>query len=836
MNSLFTVAPNDQSIFYLYQIFGTMETDFPSGFQTISTLMSAMFQSINTVALVLGSIMVVYTTVAGILKTAHEGEFLGKNWNSLWVPLRTVMGISSLFPTAAGYSLLQIMMMWFIVQGVGAADTVWNSVINFLNTNHSPYGGIVAGGSSAGTSASSGGTATKTVTSEMSQLFQLLSCQASALRTDPDGVGTSSYSNAYYCAVPLNATSKFCTAGESLTSLTDSPQLSTNAPKNTLYTLQFGPSGACGNIQFPNPQTYIDTTNTAAQQNGTPIPACTATDVTSVMTCAGLKAQIPALQAVIDTMASTASLVAEADHDYLEFSQGMVYPSVTGGTKPPPILPIPTPEWINNYCKANNIASNACCTLSNYPNSKTCQPNTSFPAPFINDASSPTAYTNTSAAAAGLYWTYNILPVLSAAQSNIPQIMTSAYQLAISTAVSAATPPVSGWMATAESNGWLLAGAYYFQIASMSSSMTSAKMPPLGVQVTDSSSISSTSMGNYRNNLTTASTILSSITSSNSSIITNSPLPANFQSAGGLIGDATNDVISAFQGLISNASWNSNPVLAAQSFGENLIGQAMWIYGVYIGVASAILVAGYFDFMALGSGDPTSPLGAMVNFLVNTTMTLIFIFEGWAFSFGGMLAVYLPLVPYIIFTFSAIGWFTSVLEAMVAAPFVALGVLSPSGQHEILGRAEPGVLILLNTFLRPTLTVFGMMGGMLLAPVVISMINTGFGMVMFTVNNSPGPAETFIFISCYSTFVISAMNKCFATIYLVPERVLMWIGGQGASYGEAEGLGAVKASAEKASSAAGQFASGSLKALDKIKPKKKKGGGGGGAGGALEGE
>ncbi len=127
--ALFDLASNDQAVYYLGQIFGTVGVvlNAPTG----SGILGTMFQVFNTALLAIGALIVTYTTIVGVVLTAQEGKFLGQRWHSLWIPLRTVMGITALMPTASGYCAIQVVMMWFIVQGVGAADQVWNKVIDY---------------------------------------------------------------------------------------------------------------------------------------------------------------------------------------------------------------------------------------------------------------------------------------------------------------------------------------------------------------------------------------------------------------------------------------------------------------------------------------------------------------------------------------------------------------------------------------------------------------------------------------------------------------------------------------------------------------------------------
>src|SRR5579864_2112891 len=130
LTNLFGIALNDQSVYYLGRVFGNVGTVLPG---TGPALMGAMFKTFNTAVLSMGAILVTYTTGAGIILTAHEGDFLGKDFHSLWLPLRTVTGIAALAPTSTGYSAIQIFMMWVILQGVGAADVLWGTVLNYFN-------------------------------------------------------------------------------------------------------------------------------------------------------------------------------------------------------------------------------------------------------------------------------------------------------------------------------------------------------------------------------------------------------------------------------------------------------------------------------------------------------------------------------------------------------------------------------------------------------------------------------------------------------------------------------------------------------------------------------
>jgi defect-in-organelle-trafficking protein DotA len=126
----FAPPPSDLSVIYLSNIFGVVDGVL-SG--TGSQIFGRMMGVFNASLLALGSMLLIYTIIVGTLYTAHEGEFLGRQWSSIWIPLRSVLGVSLLVPKASGYSMIQIIVMWVVIQGVGAADKVWNAALDYLN-------------------------------------------------------------------------------------------------------------------------------------------------------------------------------------------------------------------------------------------------------------------------------------------------------------------------------------------------------------------------------------------------------------------------------------------------------------------------------------------------------------------------------------------------------------------------------------------------------------------------------------------------------------------------------------------------------------------------------
>lgn len=116
---LFTVPDTDKSKLWV------LDTLFPE--DLAQSPLSSMFTILNSAVLLVGGILAAYTLIAGTMSTAHDGEMLGKKWSSMWIPVRTALGTAMILPVNGGFCAAQVMVLWLINQGVGLADSIWNT-------------------------------------------------------------------------------------------------------------------------------------------------------------------------------------------------------------------------------------------------------------------------------------------------------------------------------------------------------------------------------------------------------------------------------------------------------------------------------------------------------------------------------------------------------------------------------------------------------------------------------------------------------------------------------------------------------------------------------------
>jgi len=87
------------------------------------TILASLFQITNSGLLVIGGIFACYLWWRKLASVAHDGTIFGKGQHMMWDPIRIVLGIASLVPTANGWALSQLLMLWAAsLFGVGIAN------------------------------------------------------------------------------------------------------------------------------------------------------------------------------------------------------------------------------------------------------------------------------------------------------------------------------------------------------------------------------------------------------------------------------------------------------------------------------------------------------------------------------------------------------------------------------------------------------------------------------------------------------------------------------------------------------------------------------------------
>lgn len=719
------VNGTDKSLLLLGQIFGTVDGAL---FGTGSHVMGVMFGVYNSAVIFLGGIVLIYTIVVGVLNTAQEGEVMGRKWSSHWITLRVALGFALLIPKASGYCLIQILVMWLVVQGVGAADTLWGNTVHYIKNG----GTLVSTGVSKKDA--------EAIIQQAGKVLQMQTCVYNAqkiynnlhseqlplsLQVGPPRLEGSGYSH-YVIYFPDVTTQK-------------DPLKMKGMCGNITWSVQGGDQFAemqrMANWQMVQDlqsyaQSYIDTgyANNQTADPKTP-PSFNLDDDRS--------AEMAILGAALDYIAISDKAVREsntANQDALAkdldsstnegwITAGAYYSMLTKhansvksdkdllGTINDFNLSDITDKIENNKCSSHDAPMYK--LQQGMFHGKNCQNITHR------------IIENSRYHFVGIKRDCSVL----GSKSKVRQLATKCTSSSVDYGMNYLTgqalkriqhPDVQG--ETFTKDGWFIGAA-------------------VGVNVIGG-------MG-----FATGSVAAGAVT----------------------LGLATglDSVMGAFIGTFSKA--NMDPILGLSVMGKVLINVAgaWWIL-----LAVAMTGISYGTGLMACASSLYWAQQAFTNWMIPLMTTLCTLF----FTSGAVLEFYVPFIPYIIFLFGAMGWFMGVIESMVAAPLVAIGLAHPES-HEAFGRAEPALMLLTNIFLRPSLMIIGFISAILLSYVGLKLLNMGMtnAMKMISQGGKFGPFDFLVFpiamIIIYTMIVLQIVNKSFALINEVPNKVLRWIGG-----------------------------------------------------------
>ena len=216
-------------------------------------------------------------------------------------------------------------------------------------------------------------------------------------------------------------------------------------------------------------------------------------------------------------------------------------------------------------------------------------------------------------------------------------------------------------------------------------------------------------------------------------------------------------------------------------------------------------------------------------------MPIVMVVLTTLFGAGISFAVILPLTPFFLFWAGQVAWILGVIEMMIAAPLLLLGLTTPGG-HQHFGHMMPGIKMMIGVVLRPVLMVLGLLVGMVLTFVLIRFSSQAFQVVAQQILNFAGSSSNYtgnmssqvsmtkgiiacILVFTFCSFMMMAFTKCFSTIYVIPEKVTQWIGGVADKAGAQElqqMSSGISGAAEKGASAGGSSAEKGMSATQKF--------------------
>lgn len=692
--SAFTVVTDDYFINVLLRgVLGpVINVNGASAGSTITApgTLGEIFRVFNLGVAFFGSLIVVFITVVGVLQSGQDGEFLGRRWSSMWVPIRFAAGSALMLPlTNSGYSFCQAMVLWVASQGVGFADTLWNTIVDRV---------VVKNGVA--------------ITGEMKVQDVLRNMALSEI-----------------CVASVNRN-----AG----------------------TTDFGFQSAA----LQNPQTRITTINMAW---GKSVPMASSDPTTLRGACGSMSYSYLATGGV-------------NDDPYIGIRQrvGEEHLAIIQSMQP---MYRQTAEQLVEALDSNTAGASA-------------EPD------FLLDQMGRMIETHT-------------------------QFYTDRMAARIQTEIASSTlgPNQANNAAHMKRYGFVTAGVWYMELTKVHNAVRQGlKAPeyhPIDAQMLDGSTswpktrhaIDVTS-ANLQSRFSTGSAgdVTSSVSTNASGTVATRAVdfklnPSDFIQPGmmskvfasislwlteltfgvGTSATGNNSVFAAFSAPSQNP--NTSAILQLKDKGDTILDIAGLLFTSHI---ASIVTTGAAD----GGGIPgaiAKATGALFGARIVVELGGYFVAMGTAlFILGVTLSVFIPMVPYILWVGAIVGMVILIIEALIAIMLWAVMLMHPSGEGLTSEYNRQGTMVLLAVFMRPSLMLMGYVTGMFMVEPLIAFVNDSFGIALKSVqaNTITGLISIFAFIGIYVSLVLMIVDKCFAMIHVVPDRVLQWIGGPGALTGE----------------------------------------------------
>lgn len=338
----------------------------------------------------------------------------------------------------------------------------------------------------------------------------------------------------------------------------------------------------------------------------------------------------------------------------------------------------------------------------------------------------------------------------------------------------------------AKSGGWMLAGSWYWTIASIQEKtrdfITEHRIRP---SLMDNEAISENVHPEYSGVMEAAESYTAF---SVNDATTAANLEKTYEDSGWFFrtfNKATNSIRDGSLYLAENMTallTEGDPIQNMKHMGDYLIGIGETAIVTYVGyeVVSAFTPknmmatsAETLRGVATNKGDDTDPLTAL---LIMGMLTPIF-------TLGLLLSYYLPTLPFYIWMSSVITWLLLIFEALVAAPLIAVGIAIPEGEGFIGPHSRRSIFLIINIVFRPLIMITVFFFVFYAIKIITWIIGIGYILFFNGLYTSPftGVLTIFMIVFLIGVFLIFVVDRLFSLISIVPTAIFNWIEG-GASH------------------------------------------------------
>lgn len=736
MDDVLKAAPSatdlaDQSLVMLFGTFIFTPFGTYPGTGEVTTVLSQVLGYSNIIAMILGVVILSYTILGGAVKTAADGQLLGRGWSSVWLPLRTASAFGLITPVSDGsgvFSVAQSLVIWMVIVGSNAGTWLWEKGADVLTVgspaipttavyDFNAYRNVVSVLHCSVVRQKY--LASKGVASAETGKLKYAFGSPATVKNFSYGGGYSlkfgnletldsiSFNDCGTIAFPSNT--NFAGIYEGATDGTTAQKTTKSRIFNTLSWEETIKNNYQNNI----PTAYLAFLNSVLAKVTVLANGPTKAEIDAALTNYASNSADKAVYDKIVTNAATLNEIGSLYRDYISTAKGkIVTPDISAQWK----TSMKEGGWMAAgawFFEASRLQSTVYNYLSKLTSSST----------YGSDA---TAYVT----GCGFLSFTSCSDAIKDQESQLQRI--DALQKVASTSSSAKG---GGGLVelSAGASGTLDSGFFKSASAAIATTFMNGLM-----------SFGSTS--------------------------------------------AVGSSIGLSSGMTTNTSGMLSPFTAISSMGRGLqsINETIWVIGLYAAGAAgaADKAAGALPFVGMFTGAG----GEMLRYLIATLVPLM----GALLAMSFVMAMAIPFMPVITWIMMCCGYLLTVIEAVAAAPLAVIMMATPEGDG-ISGQNMQKALQMVNAIiLRPSLSIIGLFAAMTLSYVGFSIMNTLFWKVA-GITTSLGIYEIIGLITIYISMSLKMCEYMISVMYKIPDQILQWMGG-GVSrpFGEQESVGEMK--------------------------------------------
>ena len=183
-------------------------------------------------------------------------------------------------------------------------------------------------------------------------------------------------------------------------------------------------------------------------------------------------------------------------------------------------------------------------------------------------------------------------------------------------------------------------------------------------------------------------------------------------------------------------------------------------------------------------------------------------FAGTLMTMGVLIGIFTPMLPFMKFVLSVMTWLALVVESLVCAPLMALAYLTPYGEGFAGQKVEPSYHIIIHTFLRPVMTIFGLIASILVFNIAAHLVTTFYQAITSSAGAFKGGmyvVAKIAFGNMYVSMLYTCLNMSLKLMDTFAKHATRWIGGNSQEENMGDAMQTIQV-AEKGTQMLGQFA------------------------------